>query len=621
MFRREFPKALLASAVGVALMPQRARAQPGNAPVYERTAAEITAGVIPTDRTYPPLSVLRYGSNAAPGVTDMTAAIRAAISVAAVRGGAVYAPAQSYKITAPIIVPPGVTFCGDGPDGTTIEHHISSSGAVAVTLGNSDTSTSAGCGLRNLCISMHVPNTTAMMLRATIGAWVENVQLLGDGHTFSYTGCVIRGGSSVGCFFNVLQNVYAEHFNVGFQFTDLGTQATDQTFVNCSAFGDYSYGDQSSVGVQFTATAARNSGASGESSVWFGGDFENCATGVSLSALTEYTQWFGARFESNRVDVDFGTNTTGTARNAFYGPTNSFNIAGSLRPDNAYYLGPYCSGIHISRGASAIGTNIAIGNSDRTLGNISSGSNNVALGVGALAAQMTGQHCVAVGNSALAAATAGDNTAVGQSAGLSISSGAQNTLHGVSAGGSLTSGSHNTAVGYNAQCGASGDGNIAIGFNAGTPLSPHTLSGDHQAVFGDSSLVNAYIQIPWTAVADRRDTADVAPLGRCLNVVCALRPVSFRMADRSRHDAEAREGARNHAQVHAGLIAQDVESALREHGFNPGLVVDAYNPDKLGLTYERLIPFLVGAITDLTSQVRSLRGELNKSRRPEKQGA
>jgi hypothetical protein len=34
-----------------------------------------------------------------------------------------------------------------------------------------------------------------------------------------------------------------------------------------------------------------------------------------------------------------------------------------------------------------------------------------------------------------------------------------------------------------------------------------------------------------------------------------------------------------------------------------------------------LIPFLVGAITDLTLQVRSLRGELNKSRRPEKQGA
>ncbi len=609
MLRREFPRALLASAAGVVLPPGRAEAQPVSAPLYERTAAETTAGVMPADRTYPPLNVLRYGSNASPGVTDMTAAIRAALSVAAVGGGAVHAPAQSYRITAPITVPAGVTFGGEGPGATTIEHHICSAGAAAVTLGDSDTRTSYGCVLRNLCVRMHVPGTTAILLRATVGASVENVQLLGDGRTFSYIGCVIRGGSAVGCFFNVLQNVYAEHFHVGFQLTDLGVLATNQMFINCSAFGDHGYGDKTSIGVQFAPAAAPNSGFSGESSVWLGGNLENCATGVSFSDRTEYTQWFGTRFESNGVDVDFGTNTTGTARNTFYGPANSFNIAGSLRPDNAYYLGPHCSGVHISRGASALGTNIAIGNTALTLGNIATGGDNLALGVGALAAQRTGEHCVAVGNAALAAATAGDNTAMGHGAARSLGSGAGNTLHGAQAGSSLTRGSHNTAIGYNAQCGTSGDGNIAIGINAGTSSSPRVLSGSYQAVFGDSNLANAYIQVPWTVVADRRDASDIAPLERCLNVVWALRPVSCRMNDRStRSETGSVDSTRKAVQAHAGLIAQEVASALCEQGFDPGLVVDASDPDKLGLTYDRLIPFLIGAIKDLTLQIRSLKG-------------
>lgn len=564
MLRREFPKALLASAAGVVASPP-ASAQQGDVTVYERTVAEKSTGVTPTDRTQPPLNVLRYAANAEPGVTDMTSAFRAALSVAAVNGGVVYAPAQSYRITAPLAVPSGVTLCGDGPGATILEHQIDSAGAVAVTLGNSDAGTSYGCGLRQLCIRMHVPHTTAMMLRATIGAWVENLQLLGDAHTFSYTGCIIRGGSKVGCFFNVLQNVYAEHFHIGFQFSDLATPATNQTFINCSAFGDYSYGDRNSVGVHFTDVAAPNSGVSGESSIWLGGDLENCGTGAAMSGRTEYTQWFGTRFEGNRMDVDFGTNTSGTARNTFFGPTNDFHFDGSLRPDNAYYLGPYSSGIHISRGARALGTNIAIGNSPITLGEVTSG---------------------------------GENTALGAGAGRAISGGARNTV-----------------IGCNAQCGANGDGNIAVGCNAGTAWSPHTLAGSHQAVFGDVALANAYIQVPWTTMTDRRDIRDVAPLANCLDVVSALRPVSLRLADRSSREGGAYGDAQGSAQAHAGLIAQDVASALRQSGLDPGLVVDASDPDKLGLTCERLIPFLAGAIADLESQVRALTQDLDRLRR------
>jgi hypothetical protein len=56
-----------------------------------RTAAEITAGVTPSDLKYPVLNVLRYGA-AADGVSDDIAAFNKAVAVASVAGGAVYVP-------------------------------------------------------------------------------------------------------------------------------------------------------------------------------------------------------------------------------------------------------------------------------------------------------------------------------------------------------------------------------------------------------------------------------------------------------------------------------------------------------------------------------------------------
>jgi hypothetical protein len=51
--------------------------------IYPETAAEISAGVTIVNDLYPPLNVLRYGTNTTPGTTDMTAALTAALSVCA----------------------------------------------------------------------------------------------------------------------------------------------------------------------------------------------------------------------------------------------------------------------------------------------------------------------------------------------------------------------------------------------------------------------------------------------------------------------------------------------------------------------------------------------------------
>lgn len=61
-----------------------------------RTAAERAAGVTPVNYAYMPGNVLRYGTNTTPGTTDMTAAIQAALDVAAQGGLAAYAPAGTY---------------------------------------------------------------------------------------------------------------------------------------------------------------------------------------------------------------------------------------------------------------------------------------------------------------------------------------------------------------------------------------------------------------------------------------------------------------------------------------------------------------------------------------------
>lgn len=61
----------------------------------KRTQAEIDARVTPVN-SYMPGNVLRYGTNTTPGITDMTAAIQAAIDQHAAGGAPVYVPCGIY---------------------------------------------------------------------------------------------------------------------------------------------------------------------------------------------------------------------------------------------------------------------------------------------------------------------------------------------------------------------------------------------------------------------------------------------------------------------------------------------------------------------------------------------
>lgn len=91
----------------------------GNIVYYARTAAEIAAGVTPTDFGYAPGNVLRYGADPT-GMADSTVAFNNATFAnystitAPTAYKTVYVPAGQYKLTDTVYVPPGTIIHGDG---------------------------------------------------------------------------------------------------------------------------------------------------------------------------------------------------------------------------------------------------------------------------------------------------------------------------------------------------------------------------------------------------------------------------------------------------------------------------------------------------------------------------
>jgi|SRR5689334_2366110 len=117
------------------------------------TAAEIAAGVIPTNYAYAPGVVNRYGININPGTTDMTAAIQAAINQAQQTNGS---PAQllgqTYLITSTLKITANWTrLQGLGRGRSSIA--CNTSGAGSVILVNNPGSAIFGVQIQDLAIN------------------------------------------------------------------------------------------------------------------------------------------------------------------------------------------------------------------------------------------------------------------------------------------------------------------------------------------------------------------------------------------------------------------------------------------------------------------------------------
>ncbi len=239
-----------------------------------------------------------------------------------------------------------------------------------------------------------------------------------------------------------------------------------------------------------------------------------------------------------------------------------------------------------------------------TLANVTTGSDNCAMGVAALATGTNVDDCTAIGMNSLAAATGDGNTAMGYSALDGVGSGSYNTGFGAFAGPTVSTLNYTSAIGYNAVPTATG----RIVF--GTTLS-NNLTGGYGA---------------WQNVSDARFKREVRADVPGLELITALRPVTYRLdapaierfiGAETRLErnvspeelAEHREGWERAAQDrHTGLLAQEAATAMDSLGRSQDLVhVPTEAHDHYTVGYASLVVPLVRAVQQQQERIAALR--------------
>lgn len=225
-------------------------------------------------------------------------------------------------------------------------------------------------------------------------------------------------------------------------------------------------------------------------------------------------------------------------------------------------------------------SNLHIGTSGSLLPN-PSGNSNTTLGYQAGSALTSGTGNVIVGsNSSIALDTGSFNTMIGNGAGTTITTGTSNTFIGSSTPfviGSIT-----------------GTNNIAIGQS--TPLSSNTVSNEIVLGNGGTGVFRCAVT-SITSLSDARDKANVEESDYGIDFVNSLKPVKF--------EWDTRDGAKKGVKD-LGFIAQDLKEVDDDY---LRLVYDE-NPEKLEASYGRLIPVLVKAIQEMSTEIKSLKAEL-----------
>ena len=285
---------------------------------------------------------------------------------------------------------------------------------------------------------------------------------------------------------------------------------------------------------------------------------------------------------------------------------------------------------------------------------LAAGNRNIAIGVDALGSAINTSENLAIGDDALTNVvnTGNWNVGIGKAALKQLNGGERNVaMGGYFAGDALTTGSNNTTIGFwslsaeqtgsgNVALGESAlkgqnastttsNANIGIGYSAGSSLSTGTnnivIGTNAQAssatVTNEITLGNSSITViraavtSITSLSDERDKKDIEDLDTGLDFVKALKPRKFVWDNRNETiteqqidengditDIEKEFINSNKGKKDFGFIAQEVQSLDND---TLRLIYDE-NPDKLEMSYGKLVPILVKAIQDLSVKVTEL---------------
>lgn len=281
---------------------------------------------------------------------------------------------------------------------------------------------------------------------------------------------------------------------------------------------------------------------------------------------------------------------------------------------------------------------------------ITSGGCNIAIGGAAGASITTACENVLIGDLAGTSTTGGQNVGVGTQALRFTTGGTGNTALGLYAGCNITTGTNNIAIGACAlgrvSAGVTSSCNIAIGFQtaanittgganiiigAGSAASTTTQgcnvsigsqnnSGfNYVTMLGNGFTANAACQVwvgtagtsatyacfaqgagGWSFPSDQRRKEEIKDLEGNLALVEKLQPRTFLVKGATEDDEKTPS---------FGLVAQEVAAAIEGTALEGRGLVNGNEEDGYGVTYASLVSVLIGAVKELSAEVKALKGE------------
>ncbi len=332
-------------------------------------------------------------------------------------------------------------------------------------------------------------------------------------------------------------------------------------------------------------------------------------------------------------------NTTGKDNTATGNNALSPNITGSYNTSIGYHL------FRFDNSTGSFNTDQGVD----ALYNITTGNKNTASGYQSLYENTSGSYNVAIGHQALYKNTSGDfNTAIGNDVLGNNSTGQQNLAVGNFTLNNLLNASNNTAVGKgagsgtayymgwnNTLMGESSKANAAGIFNSIAIGRGSETTANNQVRIGNDLTTSIGGFAGWSNISDGRVKENIRNNVPGLSFITKLKPVTYNLnleeADRIMHTPAEQDSAKKiiiAAQlevearkqkeqiVYTGFIAQDVEQAARELGFDfSGVDAAKSNTDLYGLRYAEFVVPLVKAAQELTErnvQLKKQQGEMKK---------
>ena len=197
----------------------------------------------------------------------------------------------------------------------------------------------------------------------------------------------------------------------------------------------------------------------------------------------------------------------------------------------------------------------------------------------------------------------------------------------------FTTGSLNTSIGNRALLGNNtGSGNTTLGANADVLFGNLTnataigynakVNASNKIRLGNSTVTVIEGQVAYTFPSDGRFKTAISETVKGLDFIMKLRPVVYNFQTKKYDDFIRGEGNKNVKFAssidytesekirHNGFIAQDVEKAAKETGYEfDGVVVPKTNKEAYGLSYSQFVVPLVKAVQELNIKVEKLEKE------------